>query len=757
MKKIFIPQLIFTIFFATVSIHSLKGQTWGNQDEYLMPVSNNLVNGMMVASPPTTTIIQGDLLYFTDYYGFNVYDVSDPQNPVKISGIPLPGKATHFALADTYAYVCMESGVIVVDITEPAAPEVLNVQFFSFRPYRVIIDNETAYFAMVDGVRSYAIVNSQEFTELGLITIAPAASTYAGFVINGNYIYYSNATTLSILNVSNPQTIQLISTLQYNSGGVCWGNLVIHDQHLYVVTTLKLLIYDLTNPASPLLVYFDRPANHSIYEIVIEDNIMVLNHNSNGKWTVCDISNPASPVILYNHEQSWFYHLYALGTIKNNILYVLDNGQEGNEGYTVHMIDISNVTSPTLINNIQSMPGKSRSVSLFGRNGQKYALVAQDNSGLAFDAGLLRILNVTDPAEPFVESTLELPGHCVSVSAGDGEWAYVSFATYNLPNYNIFLALVNIENISSPYVADVQNIGSNISYLFNSNLSFYDGNAFVVSKNQLRIYKGSSGSLVHQGSTTVYGGTGMGVFANSPGFVYVAGGASGVQLYNVSNPSSIYLVNWYNTPGTAVDVYANNGFACVADHSGGLSVFDVSQNIIIPLGQAATAGNAISVAMLGDIAYVGLDNGRIQMFKISNPTQPISLGWYLTNGTRVNDLAIDATDFQLYVANELEMLILQLLDPVGVDELPVSVGQMNVFPNPASQKATIEITVPNSAPVLIQAFDSKGALVKTILNNTMLQGKYQIEWNLNNIPNGLYIVEVSVSQSKRTEKLLINR
>ena len=663
MKKTFI--LSFATIIAVLCSFSTpaSGQTWGNTEELFHPVSHNLENGILVDTPRSSPIIENDYLFYTDFYGFHIYNIADPENPVNISCTPVPGKAYHFTIQDDIAYVCNDCGVVVIDIRDYANPEVVNFQHLDFEPFMIIVEQSYVYFAHESGVKIYKLTEDYGFELTGYIDIPPAVTNFAGFTKKGHFVYYVNSKAVFSLDVSDPEDIQLVSSDEFNTGGTCWGRVTIKDHYLMVATTLKLLVYDLSDPNNLTRVYEGLPSSHTIYNLVIENNIMVINHSNNGSFTICDITDPVNPTVIYAHIGNWFYNrLYTLGGLKNNILYILNNGQEHSEGYTVHLIDISEVTSPSIISKIESKPGKSRSVALLEKNDQRYALVARDNTrDTQSSSGLLNILNVTDPANPILLSTIDIPGHGMSIATDQNSWAYICVAVLNFPTYHYNMVLVNIEDLTNPYITDLQPAGGNLGYYFNSVVSYYDGSAYLIDKDYIRIYDGSSGTLIEKGITSVYGQNGMGILANKQGFVYVAGGNYGFQLYNVSNPLNPYMVNWHNTNGPVFDVSVEDGIACVADYSGSLYTFDVSQNVIIPSGQIYTnVGKPISVLKLNDIAYLGMDNGRIEMFDVSNPEQPESLGWYLTNGTRVNDMIADYENDLIYVANELETLILKL-------------------------------------------------------------------------------------------------
>ena len=670
MKRVItiLPTLLIAVSLCCVSIS--KAQTWGNNDERLTPLSHNVVNGNFVENPFTHVIIEDNVMFFTDYHGFNVYNVSNPSNPVRLGNTPVPGKSTNFTIAGNYAYVCIDFGIAIINIADHQSPQVVHVEFFDYRPYKIIVDGGHAFVAGNDGVRSYSLPNPEELVFLQNLYIPPANFLSAGIEKKGNYIYYVNQLNLHVVNVSNPANMILGMNISLSPGGSSWGNLAIKDNLLLVVSTQRLRIFDLTNPAAPDIVYVGIPSNHTMYDIVVENDIAIINHNSNQRWTILDISNPASPVSLHVNTDPMMHGLYSLGALKNNILYILDNRQQNFDGYTMNLVDVSVPTAPSPLTTIESEPGKTKGVSVFEKDGNKYALVAQNHSlGSGVGVGGLKILDITDPANPQMVSELELPNSTIAVEAGTENYAFVVMGTYQFPVWNLSVGLINLSNLNNPFLSGIQPIGSNTSLIYHNNLSYFDGKLYAVSRSHLRIFEEQNGELVQLGNTTVYGQSGTGVYANNPGYVYVSAGNAGFVLYNVTNPASPFMVNFIDTPGSCVDVFAADGYAYVADHDGGFAIFDVSQNFAQPVSQVGSSGNTTSVRTYGETAYLGLDDGRIEMFDISNPQQPVSMGWYLTSGSRINNLAIDKSNGLLHVANECELLILDL-DGGGVVVLP---------------------------------------------------------------------------------------
>ncbi len=102
-------------------------------------------------------------------------------------------------------------------------------------------------------------------------------------------------------------------------------------------------------------------------------------------------------------------------------------------------------------------------------------------------------------------------------------------------------------------------------------------------------------------------------------YAYVAGGGSGLQIIDISNPFSPTLTGTYDTTGNAVDVYVSGKYAYVADDTSGLQIIDISNPFSPTLtGTYDTSGTAHGVYVSGKYAYVADDPSGLQIIDISN-------------------------------------------------------------------------------------------------------------------------------------------
>ena len=123
----------------------------------------------------------------------------------------------------------------------------------------------------------------------------------------------------------------------------------------------------------------------------------------------------------------------------------------------------------------------------------------------------------------------------------------------------------------------------------------------------------------------------------------------------------------------------------------------------------------------------------------------------------VNDITLDSIGGinYLYVANELDLLIMEIKNQVGIPEEPALIHNVNVFPNPTTDKATIEINLPTPQNVEINLYNIIGNKVGCILNNKIASGRFQFEVDTKELPSGIYMVEVLSGVSRCVEKLII--
>jgi hypothetical protein len=118
-------------------------------------------------------------------------------------------------------------------------------------------------------------------------------------------------------------------------------------------------------------------------------------------------------------------------------------------------------------------------------------------------------------------------------------------------------------------------------------------------------------------------------------YAFVAAGAAGLQVVDVSDPYLPQIAGAIDTPGNANDVKIMGNLAYLADGAvGGLQIFDVSTPMTpVLLGSVNTPGSAEDVVVYGSLAYVADGAvGGLQIVDVANPVMPAILGGVNTPG-----------------------------------------------------------------------------------------------------------------------------
>ncbi len=164
-------------------------------------------------------------------------------------------------------------------------------------------------------------------------------------------------------------------------------------------------------------------------------------------------------------------------------------------------------------------------------------------------------------------------------------------------------------------------------------------------------------------------------------------------------------------PGFANGVAVNGNYAYVAAGASGLQVVDVTNrsnpNIVASL---TLAGNANDVTLLGNLAFVAAGDSGLEAIDVTNPLAPVLLGTLSTGATAL-DVTVRGTT--AYVANTSNLFLANVANPAAMMQiamLPLAGTVQGVDVDPLRKLAvvtagttgvyTVDLSNPN-APVLL--------------------------------------------------------
>lgn len=289
---------------------------------------------------PACVAVSGNYAYMTMEGGLVVFDVSNPRNPTIIARYLIGDSATEISISGSMLYMASwVSGLYILDISNPASPTLLG-----------------------------------RFNPPGLFRWYPPYYFKAGtgLYVLGTTAYMSAGTGgLYIIDVSNPASPTLLGSYNaypgsaegvYVLGGTAY--LTIRSLYPYYINAPEswtgLLVIDVSNPATPILLgSYSMPEN--AIKVQVSGTIAYVTEQgkrSDG-WnglTIIDVSNSASPQLLGNFNMGTAQGIYISG----KTAYVAG----GSGGLMI--IDVSNPASPKLLGSYNDVLGNTVSVYVIG-------------------------------------------------------------------------------------------------------------------------------------------------------------------------------------------------------------------------------------------------------------------------------------------------------------------------------------------------------------------------------------------------------
>ena len=155
-------------------------------------------------------------------------------------------------------------------------------------------------------------------------------------------------------------------------------------------------------------------------------------------------------------------------------------------------------------------------------------------------------------------------------------------------------------------------------------------------------------------------------FQENTRHLYVCGGVSGVNIWDVNDPFNPQQLGHYDTPGYACGVHVVDSYAYVADGDGGLRIIDVSAPTDPREISHLDMDAACSVYIRNQHAYIA-DLG-LRIVDISNPLYPVEKSFHYTPGVTQ---CVHINGEYAYVADDwCGLMVLDISDP----EHPHGVG-----------------------------------------------------------------------------------
>ncbi len=284
---------------------------------------------------------------------------------LQIAGLySTPGNVQDVEVVENLAYLADgNSGLQIVDVTNPAAPALTGSYNTPGSAYSVHVIENLAYVADdTSGLQIIDVSNPAAPTLTGSYDTPDSAR---GLQIVGNLAYVADGSSgLQIINITNPSAPSFIGS--YDTPDLARTLQIIGNLAYVADYTSGLQIIDVSNPSAPTLAGSYNTPSYAWGLQVIENLAYVADFH--GGLQIIDVSNPAAPAF----RGSYITPDDALGVqVIGNLAYVCDDASG------LLIIDVSNPAAPTLKSSYNT-PGEAWRVQVI----KNLAYVADYNGGL---------------------------------------------------------------------------------------------------------------------------------------------------------------------------------------------------------------------------------------------------------------------------------------------------------------------------------------------------------------------------------------
>jgi hypothetical protein len=610
--------------------------------------------------------------------------------PQWAGAVGTPTHTQEIVIAGDYAYMTgsFPPGLLVIDISDPAAPDVVS------------------------------------FLEMGSWTIN-------GLAVYQNYVYVANGSDgLQVVDVTNPATPVIVGNWDGSLSLV--SDVIVYGQYLCVVGWGGLRVLDISVPASPVLVGSLDMSIDWYGGLVNAGSTLYIANGSTG-LSIVSLANVTAPTLLNTVPTSG---------VANDVVVSGSTAYVANGAAGVAAVYVGNPATANVSWTVDT-PGSARDLTLLG----SYLLVADDANGLTVidkRNGVQAVHRTLDGPGSAVAIALKdrhaflaaqeygiqvaditnytgvgrLATANARVVCVDGDFAYVGENTDGLK-------VVDVSDPSRPRVVgslDLQGWEPSYLTVVDGYLYWadtYDGLLIV------DISVPSSPTVV--GHRTLQLEQTTAFVAVQGDYAYLPQGTHGLLVLDVSDKTNPIGIRFVDTPGTAGGVVVDGSFAYVADKQMGVQILDISNPAAAAIiGNLPTSLNAVAVYRNQDTIYVHetnnfLDN-QIEAFDISIPGQPVRQdSFYTSVYTRI----VGFSGQFMYVSylNSAEgysgFAPVLMSDPYSLPDQPVPYGALggtiangliylNAFTNgllifPISCDATYVSPVPNPVGTLVNS------------------------------------------------------
>jgi ELWxxDGT repeat protein len=551
--------------------------------------------------------VVGHLAYLAEWnQQLEIVDVSDPTSPAAVGSCPLPGSALDLQVIGDRAYVAAYiGGFQVVDVSDPASPLLLGGYATTGWAFGVEVVGNLAY--VVNDVAGRGGLEILDISELDSIRRLGGFDTsghaLAGHV-SGSVAYVVDADSgVEILQVGRPATA--ITHLADNTYRIDFGQrLQRHDYGLQLGPEIE-------DPPGKALDQ-DGDGTHRERGVDAYFARFTVAHLPPTIGRLTNSANPVAPGEPLTLTAKAVVDPNPTGAVVRVRFYRETNGTAGLQTGT---------TGDTLVG-VDSSPSGGWSVKLstsgLAAGSYIYYALATDDEG-ATSAGGIEAASVTN----LVHVPLQVIATSPNLAAGPSGPISSIDVTFNEPvdlatlsRYDV--ALIDMDDVEITLLG--QYSGSFVDCVVQGSL------LYAATLEGLRIFDASDPAALRLVGACALGSTRRLSVVNN--YVYVTGYELGLQIVDVSDPSSPLPVGRFGVSSSFAAVAVAGEVAYVTDSEQGLQILDVSDPTApTKVGSFAAATSALDLVADGSLLYLGSNVLGFHILDVSNPAAPAPLAY----------------------------------------------------------------------------------------------------------------------------------
>ncbi|MBI4089803.1 MAG: hypothetical protein HY421_00205 [Candidatus Kerfeldbacteria bacterium] len=538
--------------------------------------------------------------------------------PTKVSEfVPAQGIVYDVEKSGTYLYLGAYRGLLILDVTDKNKPKLIG----SYETLR----SEGSYISDLEVVGSYVYAAVQPYGLFVFDVSDPTSPKKVGsyktigyqsdkVTMVGNYAYLSGS-LLQIIDVSTPASPTFKKNIALSGAA---GRPFVSSTKLYVPiiggsacsSPGSLVIYDVADKLNPVMFGSVATKCHAL-SVVVEGNTAYVADGTGGLVTI-DVTNSTAPTFLGQYDTANYAANVALN---QSTAYVSD-------GNSIVTLNVSAPAAPTLASN--------RSINTGGASPD---LIVTDDSRMYLSGGnraVVYILNTESPALDLVHTfktrfpfkdvfvTRSMSPYALAIDSVMGMWVIDTAATggptaltlYDTPGTPQRV----IKHGAQAYIADKE-----------GGLVILDVDKSIPAGSEPPPIQAPKLLARYTKAKLVWDVDLFGKYA------YLAAGAEGVWVLDISNPSKPKRVGVYPTANDLRYIEVVGNYAYVAGNRGAIITLDVS-NPRKPTRTSVISHRSTRLLRSSRLYSAALTKG-LNVFSLSDPTRPRLLGNVDTKGT----------------------------------------------------------------------------------------------------------------------------